>query len=147
MLESILTNRKKYHKIIADYIDDYTYRSDRYDADYSVAVILCDSDIHLGNFLQHIRQTDKFIILEKNLCCIILDSSPSDVGIKAASNIQTEFQSMNFGKELFTCVVTFKDYNDEYKMINSLFDILEYALSYKIDNIVVDQNQMLSQNH
>ena len=61
--------------------------------------------------------------------------------------MQSEFQSMNFGKELFTCIVTFKDYNDENKMINTLFDILKYALSYKVDNLVVDQNQMLSQNH
>lgn len=141
-----MANRKKYHKIILDYINDFTYRSDRYNADYSIAIVLCDSDINLGNFLQHTRQTDKFIILEKNLCCVVLDSSPSEVGIKAASNIQTEFQSINFGKELFTCVVTFKDYNDEYKMINSLFDILEYALSYRIDNVVVDQGQVLRDN-
>lgn len=147
MFESILSNRKKYHEIIVDYISDFTYRSDRYNEDYSIAVILCDSSIDLGNFLHHTRQTDKFIVLEKNLCCVILDSSSSDVGIKAASNIQTEFQSKNFGKHLFTCVVTFKDYNDEYKMINSLFDILEYALSYNISNFVVDKDQMPSQNH
>lgn len=147
MLESIISNRKTYHKIILDYISDYTYRSDRYNADYSVAIVLCDSDIHLGSFLEHTRQTDKFIILEKNLCCIVLDSSPSNVGIKAASNIQTEFQSINFGKELFTCVVTFKDYNDENKMIHTLFDILKYAVSYKIDTMVVDQGHMLRNNH
>jgi hypothetical protein len=147
MLESIMSNRNKYHKIISDYISDFTYRGNRYNEDYSVAIMLCDADINLGDFLHHTRQTDKFIVLERNFCCVVLDSSPSVVGIKAASNIQTEFQNKNFGKELFTCVVTFKDYDDEYKMINSLFDILEYTLSYEIDNIVVDQNLMQAQNH
>jgi len=142
-----MSERKKHQKIIAEYISDFTYRSNRYNEDYSIAVMLCDADINLGHFLHHIRQTDKFIVLEKNLCCVVLDSSPPDVGIKAASNIQTEFQDKNFGKRLFTAVATFKDYDDEYKMINSLFDILEYAISYEIDNIVVDQNLMQAQGH
>ena len=56
--------------------------------------------------------------------------------------MQTEFQYKYFNEKLFISVVAAEDYNNDRVMINSLFDILEYAISNNIDNIVIDKDQL-----
>ena len=143
MINLIKTNRNNYLSMIHDNMNEYSYRNKRYNINYAVAVGLCDNDIALNNFGNLARETDKFIILEDNLCSIILDCTPVHHAIKAASNMQTAFQNQYFNKSLFTSVVSSEDYTCNHKMINSLFDTLEYAITENMDNMVVDAHHLM----
>ncbi len=147
MREQIKIDRKKYYKEILDNLDEYAYRDKRYHINFSLAIGLSDETIDLSEFKNSKRKTDKFISLEKNLYCIVLDCTNDNSEIKATLNLQHEFQEKHFGKKLFIGVVCSKDYDNENNMINSLFDILEYSIDNNMNGIVVDKSQMLTQNH
>jgi len=148
MINVVKNNRQKYLQEIISHLDDYSYRSKRYNIEFSLAIGLCNESIDLTTFINFKRKTDTFITLETNLCCIVLDCTAADSAIKTASNLLSVFQSKYFNKELFTAVVTSKDYDDNNnRMINDLFDILDYSVSNNMDNLVLDQSQMLEQNH
>ena len=144
MLSQIKHNRHKYHKMILDELKDNLYRKERYQLDFALAIAICDTDISMCDFAHDIRQTDKFIVLEDHLCSVMFDVISTDTAIKATSNLQTKFQSRHFGKKLFISIVTSSDYNydDGYKMINSLFDMLEYSVYNEMNHEVIDSYQM-----
>lgn len=122
-------NRQKYQKAIVNNLDDYLYRSKRYHVDFSLAIAFCNTKVDFNNLISRKRKTDKLIVLEDNLCCIVLDCAPADCAAKAASNLQNDFKKKYSDKELFTCVVTSKDYENGNSMVNSLLDILEHSIS------------------
>jgi len=145
MLPLIKTNRQKYHNIISDNIKDSLYRKERYQLDFALAIAICDEDICMRDFTEHIRQTDKFIVLEGHLCSVLLEGITNNTAIKATSNLQTIFQNRYFGKRLFISVVSSTDYNYDkygYKMITSLLDALEYSIVNNMSHEVVDHYQM-----
>lgn len=145
MLKIIKEHRKQYHKKILNNLDDYIYRKERYNLDFSIAIGICDTTVDMSGFNKYIRKTDCFIVLENYLCIVIFDGISIDNAIKAASNLQTKFQSENFGKQLFVGVADPNDYhNDDYgfKMVHSLFDILEHAISHNNEHEVVDYAQL-----
>lgn len=144
MINLIKNNRRNYHQKIIDKLGDYAYRMKRYDLDFSVAIGFSEDEVNLAEFISIKRRTDEFIVLEDNLCCIILDGADSNSAIKAASNLQTEFQHRHFNTKLFVSVVTAKDYDNDAVMINSLFDILEYSILNNMDNMVIDNHQIIS---
>ncbi len=146
MIDFIQNNRSKYHEIIIDALVDYSYRMKRYDLNYSVAVGYSEPGANLAEFIKMKRQTDTFIVLEDNLCCIIFDGANSDSAIKAASNMQTSFQHKYFNIKLFVSIVTGQDYYNDTVMVHSLFDVLEYSLLNNMDNIVMDSHQLLKHN-
>ncbi|MCW8896133.1 hypothetical protein [Sulfurimonas sp.] len=146
MQNLIKDNFQKYYKLIMDNLEEYSYREKRYGVEYSLTLWLSDNNVNFKDFIDHKRKTDMFIELEKNLCCIILDSTTSQNAIKATSNLQTAFQNKNFGKKLYTSVVFSEDYENNENMIKDLFYVLEYSISNNMDNIVIDKSQMLLQN-
>jgi len=143
LLKLIRDNREKYTSIIDRYMQDFVYRSKRYEQHFSLSIGLCDFDTDLKSFESFIRQTDKFIILEDNMCCVILDCAPSCSGLKAANNMLAGFQSRYFSKSLFSSVVSSDEKKENLQMINELFYILEYAINNNMDNTVVDSESML----
>lgn len=142
MKNQIKENRKMYHEAIINRLSHFSYRKKRYKLNFSIAIGLCDEQINLSEFIEIKRKTDDFIVLQNNLCCIIFDGADSDSAIKAAANMQTDFQYKYFNKKIFVSVVAAEDYDDDIAMVNSLFDILDYAISNDLDNIVIDKNQM-----
>ncbi|MEN8304515.1 MAG: hypothetical protein ABFQ64_10640, partial [Campylobacterota bacterium] len=145
MLSLIKNNRHKYHNIILDSIKDNLYRKERYQLDFALAIATCDADICMHDFANKIRSTDKFIVLEDHISCVLLDGISADTAIKATSNLQTIFQGQHFGEKLFISLVSSTDNNydnDGYKMINSLLDVLEYSIFNNMDHEIVDYNQM-----
>ncbi len=144
MLQQIQKNRANYLEIIQDRIEAFLYRSERYDLNFSLAIGYCSNDVDLSGFGQYIRSTDEFIILEKNICCIVLDCAPAGSGVKAATNMLSNFQHNYFGKTLYSSVVCSEDHNNSTQLINQLFDVLSYSISHNMDNMVVDPQQMLS---
>ena len=143
LLKLVRDNKTKYLSIIEDKIKDYMYRSERYGQKFSLSIGLCNFGVDLRDFESFIRQTDEFIILEDNLCCIILDCAPSCNGIKAANNMLAGFQSRYFSKALYSSVVSSDDFPDKDKLLRELFYVLEYAINNNMDNIVVDSDSMI----
>lgn len=144
MLFKIRENRQKYHNIISKAIEDNLYRKERYNLEFSLAVAVCDEDISLHGFEKFTRRTDKFIVLEDYMSCVMLEGVTANSAIKATSNLQTIFQSRYFSKELFIGMVSSSDYDyDEtgYNMVKSLLDILEHSLSNNLNHEIVDYYQ------
>ena len=143
MINMIKENRSKYLNIIVNRIDDYFYKRKRYGQHFSLAIGLSDPDIDISAYNEHNRQTDLSIVLEKNLCCEVFDGTTAESGIKAASILLTSFESHFFTKRIFSSIVFSKDYNTSSQMVNRLFDILEYAYSNNMENMVVDNSLMI----
>lgn len=143
MINMIKENRKIYHNIIVNKIDDYFYKRKRYGQHFSLVVALSDPDTDIKAFNEHNRQTDKFILLEKNLCCEIFDGTTAESGIKAASILLTSFENHVYLKRIFISIVFSKDYNTSSQMVSRLFDILEYAYAHNMENMVVDNSLMI----
>ena len=142
-IEVLRAKRQDYHKNIKSALEHYAYRGDRYDIDFSVAIGLSDNDIDLRPFSSYTRKSDAFLILEKNLCCVVLDCTPAGGGMKAAENMLVGFQQRFFGRSLYSSVVWYREYRDVNKMVHHLFDILEYSISNNMDNMVVDPTQVI----
>jgi hypothetical protein len=131
--------------MILDNIKDYLYRKERYQLNFALAIGICDSDICMRGFSNHIRQTDNFIVLEESyLCCVVLDGISVETAIKATSNLQTIFQNRYFGENIFISMVTSIDYGHDcsYKMINSLLDLLEYSIFNNMSHEVIDHSHI-----
>jgi len=143
MIELLKTNRRKYLSVINEKIQDFSYRSERYNQKFSIAIGLCNEDVSLSSFSSYTRQTDEFIILEDNLCCIVLDCAPQGSGIKAATNMLSGFQHNYFGKTLYSSVVCSSEHSSSTQMVHQLFDVLEYSIANNMDNMVVDPEQMM----
>ncbi len=139
----IKENRSQYQKIIVDKIDDYFYKRTRYDQHFSLAVVLSSPEIDISVFNEHHRQTDMFVELEKNLCCEVFDGTTEESGIKAASNLLTGFESRFYTQRIIIGIVFSKDYSTSSQMVHRLFDILEYAYSHKLENMVVDNSLVM----
>jgi len=142
MIKLLREKRKIYLDKIISNLNEYSYRSKRYNFEFSLALGLADEKINLEKFAEMKRMTDTYIHLENNLYCIILDGTSADTAIKATSNLQTMFQRQYFNVKLFISVVSSSEYNSEYVMVNSLFDIIEYAINNNMDNQVMDRGQI-----
>lgn len=145
MLALFQNNRHKYHDEILNNIKDNLYRKNRYHFDFALAIAVCDTNISMHKFQSSIRDTDKFIRLEDNLCTVVLDGISSSSAIKASTNLQAKFESEYFREKLYISVIDSSENHQDtngYKMINSLLDVLEYSISNNISNEVVDYYQM-----
>ena len=142
MIKLLRKKRKIYLDKIISNLDEYLYRSKRYNFEFSLALGLADEKMNLENFSEMKRKTDAYIHLEDNLYCIVLDGTSADTAIKATSNLQTMFQRKYFNVQLFISVVSSSEYNNEYVMVNSLFDIMEYSINNNMDNLVMDKGQI-----
>lgn len=150
MLQTILSNRQKYHNAIMDSMKDNLYRKKRYELGFAIAIALCETDVCIANLAKNIRETDKFIKLDNHLCLIMLDGVSPDGVNKVAGNLQTSFEGRHFDKKLFIGVVNFSDcdHNDDgYKMSSSLLDVLEYSVNNNITHSVADYYQMEQTKH
>ena len=143
MINIIKDNRSKYHSIIVNRIDDYFYKRKRYDQHFSLAIGLSDPNVDISVYAEHNRQTDMFITLEKNLCCEVFDGTSAESGIKAADILLTDFESHFYAKRIFASIVFSKDYDTSSPMVNRLFDILEYAYSHNMENMIVDNSLLI----
>lgn len=135
-------NRQKYSRVIMDSLDDYSYRSKRYHIDFSLAIGLCNVNVDFNDLISKKRKTDKLIMLEENLCCVVLDCAPADCAVKATSNLQNGFKIKYSNNELYTGVVTSRDYDSDKNMVESLFDVLDYSITHDMKGLIADKNHM-----
>ena len=123
---------------------DFQYRLERYNIDYSIAVGFTKGiDIDLNAFQNHIRNSDRFVVLSKNMYAVILDCADEQCGLKAANNLLTKFQHQYFACPLFASVVNGSNYTNVKDMFRSLFHLLEYGVTHNFDNQVLDVTQRI----
>lgn len=142
MISTLKNNRQSYFETIASSLEEYSYRNKRYHVDFAIALGLCKENVNFGEFIKSQRKTDELILLEDNLCCAIFDSAPTKSAIKATSNMLTKFKNKNSDKQLYTGVVSSKDYESDKTMLNSLFDILEYSINNNMPDVIMDKQHI-----
>jgi len=139
LLEDIRINQKEYEKKILESIKDFTYNFERYSANFSLAIGAACNEIDMEKFSQLIRETDKFIILDNHICCIVFPFTDAEQGIKATSNLLNEFEMKFFSQKIYTGVVNAAECNSSEKQIKGLFDILKSSVENGMNNIPLDK--------
>lgn len=138
LLEQIRVNRKQYDEMIMNSIQDYIYNYERYKANFTLAIGAVYSGIDLQKFSTMIRPTDKFIILDEYLCCIVFPFTEADQGIKAASNLLSKFESQFFSEKIYLGVVSAEEFSTPEALLNTLFDILKSSIENGMENMPLD---------
>lgn len=138
LLEEITLNREAYQKTIIEAISDNIYQCERYSVNFTLAIgaTLCKIDIK--DFSKKVRKTDKFIILDDHICCAVFAFTDSAQGIKAASNLLSEFEMQFFSEEIYLSVINAEDCESAEKQVEKLLDILDYAIRNGMHNIPLD---------
>ncbi len=124
-------------------VKDFTYRYKRYGIKFSIAIGHTSDEIDLTPLSEHIRESDRFIVLDHNTCAIILDCADDDNGIKAANNLLTLFQGSYFSSPLYAAIVTVSNYEASELMIRELFYLLNYAIEHNMNAILVEHSQVI----
>jgi len=146
ILSVLKKDRSVLHKKIMDNISEYIYRDKRYNSNFAVIAICSKKDITINyhKFMDKLRLTDKFISLNENLWCVILDSQSNEAYIKVAENMNIVLRHLDYEENFYMSVVNSKNYNKEYfNMINRLFERLEYAIENNIIDTVIDQDYII----
>ena len=146
ILEYIKSNRVELFEIILSDISEYKYRNKRYDVEFSLVAVYCKdsfaNDIEV--LKKKLRETDKLICLNDNLCCIILDGISAERCAKAAENINYHLLEIDARNKYYLSAADSQNYNPKYKnMVRTLFDRLEYAIENNLDNIVIYQDYII----
>lgn len=144
MINSFNEQRKRFQAQLITQSAEYHYRFSRHHLFYSIALIyVAEADIDFTTFKKHLRLSDQIILLESNLCAIILDGTNEDHGIKAAENLLSSLQHICFTKHLYMAVVTVNSDDTEFQTVHDLFDLLGYAINHNMDNSVIERSQIL----
>ena len=139
ILENIRINRKIYETKILESIKDFTYNYERYGANFTLAIgAVCD-EIDMEGFSELIRETDKFIILDNHICCIVFPFTDAEQGTKAASNLLNEFEMKFFSQKIYIGIINAAECSSPTRQIEGLFDILKSSVENGMNNIPLDK--------
>lgn len=132
-----------YQKQLQESALEFSYRYERYQTNYSIALGHSPAKIDLSPMSNFIRNTDRFIILNDNTCAIILDCANDECGIKAANNLLTKFQGSAFNIPLYSAIVTASNYSSLGTMLGELFHLIDFAITNNINQQVIDHTQII----
>lgn len=141
-MKMVAGKRRHYAKVIQEAIHLLNYRYERYDFYYSVAIGFCPEPIDMTPLATFIRESDQFIILENNLCAVVLEGANDASGIKAANKFLSHFEGSFFSMPLYAAVVTASNYDATSKLTHDLFNLLDYAIAHNMKNMVIDPSQV-----
>ena len=140
MLSIIKKHRKDYTQKLIEEIGKGIYRYERYGVHFSVAIGCALPVVNLENFSNMIRQTDSFLILEENLCVVIFEGAEHSGGLKAASNMLSQFEKFHFSDQLYLSFIDGSEFEDTERLVNKLINKLEHALKDELHNVLLDAN-------
>ncbi len=121
--------RQKYSNEVIHTLEEYSYRYKRYHINFALALCYCSKEEAVLSELVDIkRKTDRFILLENNLCCVIFDCIDHKTSKKAAQNLEAQIQEHCTNKDYFMRAVSSLECESASKMCNGLFDTLEEFL-------------------
>lgn len=138
LLKNISDNRKQYEEEVLKSIKDYCYNYERYKANFTLAIGAICSEIDMGSFAKLIRETDRFIVLDAHICCIVFPFTDANQGLKAASNLLSEFESKFFSEKIYIGVENAGECSSCEKQVERLFDILKYSIENGMQNMPLD---------
>jgi hypothetical protein len=143
MFNTLNEHRQHYQEQLVHEIVDFDYNFSRYKIDYSVVIAyVSEEDNDLTVFSKSMRKSDRLIILQKNLCAIVLYGADEENGIKAANNLLTDLQNLFLFKHLYMAVVAASNYNSTFQMVHDLFDLLDYELNHNMNNLLLEPSQV-----
>jgi len=146
ILKLINDNRHSFYTVITEDIAEYKYREERYKTNFALVTIYSKEKIAINpdNLKKMLRRTDKLIILNENLACVVFDSTSDNSCVKATENLNNILKNMDYKNNFFLAVADSEDFNLNYiEMINKLFDRLEYAIKNKLYDTVVYEDFLI----
>lgn len=144
MIDIFKEYRKRFQEQLLQDTSGYHYRFTRHHTPYSIALAyVSETGVSLDTFEKHLRESDKIIFFQTNLCAIIFDDSNEEQGLKAAENLLSHVQNICFTKHLYMAVVTVNSDNNEFQTVHDLFDLVSYALNHNMDNSVLESSQII----
>lgn len=144
MIDIFKEYRKRFQEQLLQDTSGYHYRFTRQHTPYSIALAyVSETGVSLDTFEKHLRESDKIIFFQTNLCAIIFDDSNEEQGLKAAENLLSHVQNICFTKHLYMAVVTVNSDNNEFQTVHDLFDLVSYALNHNMDNSVLESSQII----
>lgn len=145
MIDVFNEHRNRFQEELMGNTTDFHYRFTHYAMPYSLAAIyIAESDVDLSIFKRHLRESDKLIVLQDNLCAIIFDDTNEKQGLRAAENLLAHVQDICFNKHLYMAVVTVNMDSTVFQTIHDLFDLIAYALNHNMDNYVLESSQLVN---
>ena len=142
LLEDIKINHQKYVEQILEAIQNEIYQYERYEVNFSLAIGATCSKVDMEGFAKLIRETDKFIILDEHICCVVFPFTDAGGGIKAASNLLSKFEMQFFSEKVYIGIVNAKDCETPAKQTEALFQILKYAIENGMQNMPLDNTSL-----
>jgi len=147
ILKYIKSNKAELFETILNEISEYKYRNARYDVEFSLVAVYCENIFAVKNIetlKKKLRQTDRVICLNDNLCCIILDGISAELCVEAAENVNYHLLQINVNNKYYLSAADSQNYNPKYKnMLLTLFGRLEYAIKNNLENIVIYQDYVI----
>jgi hypothetical protein len=141
---SCLKDRKhEFTTRINQEVKNYIYRDTRYNIPFSISLFYCNETIDgvKEKFEQTLRKTDKLIVLNEYIWCVILDNIEESFHVRATENTCIRLLNFNTHKKIFSATVNSQEFdNDHLKMENSLFERVQYGLKNNVDEIVICQD-------
>lgn len=135
MSDTYIQNIEKYYDTIKEVVSDYVYRGKRYNVDFALSLGFCNKkDVVMSDCIEIKRKTDRLIHLEENLCCMLFDCVDKERVKTAVLGIKNQIEQICNAEKIFVEVVTFSEYENDYKMLNALLEKLDNFLlnnSYK----------------
>ena len=138
LLDDLKENRKKYEQVVLESIKEYIYQNERYGINFTLALGATYSEIDMKGFASLIRESDKFIELDKHISCIVFPFTESADGVKATSNLLSKFESEFFSEKVYLSIVNAKDCETPGHQIQKLFDILKFSIKNGMENMPLD---------
>lgn len=146
ILNVINNHRRSFYKVIIEDITEYIYREERYKTNFALVTIYSKEKtaINPDNLKKMLRRTDKLIILNEDLACVVFDSTSEDSYVKAAENLNKILKNMDYKNNFFLSAADSADFDLNYlEMTNKLCDRLEYAIKNKLCNTVIYQDYLI----
>lgn len=146
MINNIRDTKKTCYPTLMDAISDFIYREKRYNAHFSIALIYTsDSSVDFSQELRKsLRLTDKLISISDNLSCVVFDTTTEHSYVKAAENLCKPLRHANYHQEYYVSTAYSEDFDENYiNMLNKVFERLEYSVSHKLCNTVIEQDYII----
>ncbi len=138
LLEDLKLNRKSYEGKILDSIKENIYQHERYNVAFTLALGATPSEVDMKGFASLIRESDKFIVLDNHICCVVFPFTESAQGIKAASNLLSTFEMKCFSEKIYLSIVNADDCETPEHQVQKLFDILKFSIQHGMENVPLD---------
>ena len=135
LIEQVLENYNSYKNTILRNIEDFSYRKVRYYVDFTVALYISQKELDSNFIKEQIRDTDRILMLDKNLVVVIFDFAKEEAGFKAAENLLSKIEPALFGAELFISVANSHGMIDDDEQIRKAFDTLINEIRNHFDDV------------